>query len=482
MRGRKLRLTLVAVVILSLFLRLFNLNSLFHFTMDEELVAFRALGLFSYHRPFLIGGISPLQIHLPPYFYYLASLLLWPFKFNPAGWGVSGALLGGITTVVLFGFARRLTNARTALIAAALYATSQAAVFADRHFWPLSLNPLLTLLSLIFLKSKNYWALIATLVLAITADPSNLPLALVMAGVAIWRNYAKWKQIGKPFLTGALVFLTPLILFDLRHQGENVKGIVKLFSRVAGQGLSLNGLADGLLLLPKTLTRFWWTGQTKVVEMLSYCYPNAQFRQQVPLVLLMLSIAILILVWRKLPPVLHYLFIAYAAGLGLFGFLGYPVFDHYLTGWLPLFALITALALDYLPKTLGAGLAIGLIAVNLFLVFQTTNPYGLSYKQELVVWANRELNGQPFSLESESKCHKENGLRYLFEISGNPPATSFMDGNFAWLYQNPPRVETPQLYLLVTDKDFSVFQPIISSRQFGAMKALITAEPVVPAD
>src|SRR3990167_4808444 len=179
MRGRKLRLTLVVMVILGLFLRLFRLTELFHFTMDEELIAFRAWGLFELGRPFLIGGISPLQIHLPPYFYYMASLLLWPFKFNPAGWGIAGALLGAATTIVLFSFARRLSNAKTALVAAALYATSQAAVFADRHFWPLSLNPLLTLLTLIFLSSKKYWALIATLVLAVTADPSNLPLALV---------------------------------------------------------------------------------------------------------------------------------------------------------------------------------------------------------------------------------------------------------------------------------------------------------------
>src|SRR3989344_4017810 len=332
MRGRKLRLTLVAVVILGLFLRLFNLTSLFHFTMDEELIAWRALGLFSYHRPFLIGGISPLQIHLPPYFYYLASLLLWPFKFNPAGWGIAGALLGGLTTVVLFSFTRRLSNAKTALVAAVLYATSQVAVFADRHFWPLSLNPLLTLLSLIFLQSKNYWALMVTLVLAVTADPSNLPLALVAILAAILLNKAKWKQIGKPILTGALVFLAPLILFDLRHSGENIKGVVRLFSRVAGHGLNWMGLIDGLLLLPKTLARFWWTGQTKVLELLSYCYPHVVARQQVPLLLLLVSLVVLILVWRKLPVVIRYLFIAYAVGLSLFGFLGYSVFDHYLTG------------------------------------------------------------------------------------------------------------------------------------------------------
>ncbi len=473
MRGRKLRLTLVAVIILALYLRLFNLTSLFHFTMDEELIAFRAWGLFELGRPFLIGGISPLQIHLPPYFYYLASLLLWPFKFNPAGWGVSGALLGGLTTVVLFSFARRLTNAKTALVAAALYATSQVAVFADRHFWPLSLNPLLMLLSLIFLKSKNYWALITVLVLAVTADPSNLPLALVMVGATIWINKSRWRQIRKPFLTGSLVFLAPLLLFDVRHGGQNIKGVVRLFSRLGGQGLNPAGLVDGLLLLPKVLARFWWTGQTKVLELLSYCYPHALARQTVSFGLLLLALTVLVLISRKLPRVVTWLFVAYATGLGLFGFLGYAIFDHYLTGLLPLFALVTALTLSNLPKRIGAGLALALIAINLWQIAQTTNPYGLSYKQELVAWANHELNGRPFALESESKCHKENGLRYLFEISGNPPVESFMDGHFSWLYQNPPDSRRPETTLLVIDKETILSLPPSASRQFGAIKAFI---------
>ena len=407
---------------------------------------------------------------------------MWPFKFNPAGWGIAGALLGAATTIVLFSFARRLSNAKTALVAAALYATSQAAVFADRHFWPLSLNPLLTLLTLIFLSSKKYWALIATLVLAVTADPSNLPLALVAVVAAILLNKAKWKQIGKPILTGALVFLAPLILFDLRHNGENIKGVVRLFSRVAGHGLNWMGLIDGLLILPKTLTRLWWTGQTKVLELLSYCYPYVVDRQQVPRLLLLVSLVVLIFVWRKLPQAIRYLFIAYAAGLGIFGFLDYSVFDHYLTGLMPLFALITALFLSNLPKNIGNALAILIISLNLWQIFQTTNPYGLSYKDELVTWANQELNGRPFALESESKCHKENGLRYLFEISGNPPEQSFMDGHFGWLYKMPPFGQKPQLYLLVTDKETVLSQPVIPSRQFGAMKALITAEPIVAAD
>jgi hypothetical protein len=473
----------VVTVILALVLRLWKLRELFYFTMDESLIAFRALGLFEYGRPFLIGGISPLQIHLPPYFYYLESLLLAPFKFDPAGWGIWGALLGGLTTVALFGLARRVANARTALFAAVIYAFSQVAVFADRHFWPLSFNPLITLLSLLFLKTKNYWGLSLTLVLAVTADPSNLPLALVMLLGVIYVNREKWKKIKKPFLTSALLFLTPLILFDIRHQGVNVKGLAKLFSRVGESGISFNGLVDGLLLLPKVLTRLWYAGQTNVIEMLSYCFPHAQARQQVPLWLLLLALSILVWSFKKLPRIIRWLLLAYVLGISLFGFLGYSIFDHYFTSLLPLLALMTAMALTALPKRLGTVLIWLFILVNLWQIFTVTNPYGLGYKQELVNWANQELGGRSFRLDSESKCHKENGLRYLFEVSGNPPAQSFMDPYFSWLYQNSPSTDTPEIYFLVTDKEEVVLsQPPLSFRQFGAMKALIMAEPVVSSD
>src|SRR3990170_5726655 len=94
---KSVKLLIFCLVIIGIFLRLFRLNELFHFTMDEALIAFRGLGLFKYNRPFLIGGISPLQVHLPPYFYYWSSLLLWPFKFDPVGWGFWAGLFSLIT-------------------------------------------------------------------------------------------------------------------------------------------------------------------------------------------------------------------------------------------------------------------------------------------------------------------------------------------------------------------------------------------------
>src|SRR3989344_1633570 len=130
----KPQLWLSAAIALGLFLRLFKLESLFHFTMDEALLAFRGWGLFVLGRPFLIGGISPLQVHLPPYFYYLSAIFLPLSRFNPIAWGVVAALIAGVGLLVLFITAKKIFNIKTAFITVILYATSFTAVFFDRPF------------------------------------------------------------------------------------------------------------------------------------------------------------------------------------------------------------------------------------------------------------------------------------------------------------------------------------------------------------
>ena len=452
---KKSVLILGLILLIALFLRLFRLTELFHFTMDEELIAWRAWGLFHLHRPFLIGGISPLQIHLPPYFYYLSSLLLWLFKFNPLGWGWWAGLFSLITVLLLYKLSRNL-------LAPLLYSVSLTAVIFDRHYWPLFFNPLFVLLVLWALKQKRCLVLMLTLVMAVTADPSNLTLVLFV----ILFNY---KALFKHIWLGAGIFLAPLLLFDLRHQWQNLSGVSRLFGQLGTREPNFNGL----LLLPQSLARFWYTAQTNLIEVYSYCIPYAQARLSGISIWLLLTAAIVIILAVRQSREIRLLLFSYFIGLVVFGLLGFSLFDHYLTGLMPIWAIITAMAINRLPKKLGYLVVAIFIVINLYQFSRINNPYGMKYKQELVIWANQYLAESDWELESVSKCHRENGLRYLFELSGNPPQQSFMDANFAWLYPQAPAVSPAAITLLVTDKNDSPPLPIITLNSFGAMKAYL---------
>ncbi|PIP52614.1 hypothetical protein COX09_00555 [Candidatus Beckwithbacteria bacterium CG23_combo_of_CG06-09_8_20_14_all_47_9] len=440
------------ILVLALFLRWWQLEEWFHFTMDEELIAWRAWGLFELKRPFLIGGISPLQIHLPPYFYYFSALLLWPFQFDPIGWGWWAGIFSLVTIYWLYRYSRSLT-------ATLLYTVSWAVVAFDHHYWPLFFNPLFTLLLLWFLKQKNNLGLILTLVLAVTADPSNLTLGLF---VLLYRPRAL-----KYWWLGAGIFLAPLLAFDLRHNWQNLAGIGRLLTNVAGKEPNW----QALLLLPQSLSRFWYTAQTNLIEIYSYCIPYAQARLAVNPWLLIAAIVVTLLSWKQRE--IRLLLIAYFIGIGLFGLMGFSLFDHYLTGLMPVWAMATALVIKRLPKLFGTAVIIVFLAVNLYQFSRATNPYGLTNKKELIKWANQYLAGSNWDLESESKCHRENGLRYLFELSGNPPAKSFMDDNFSWLYPQPSIEGTVDKILLVTDRQESSGFEVQAEKTFGAITGYI---------
>jgi len=479
------KLILLLILLVALFLRLFKLNQLFYFSMDEALIAFRALGLFQYKRPFLIGGISPLQVHLPPYFYYLASIFLAIFNFNPAGWGIWAALIGILTIISLYFFTKKIINKNAAIITSILYATSFTAVFFDRHFWPLSFNPILTILTLFLLTKlnkksiKHYFLLFLSLAFVLTADPSNIPLLLTVL-IFLIKNIKKLKS--KFIYTSASVigaiFLTPLLLFDLRHNWQNFKGVNKLFNTASINQFSLQKFIDSLLLVPRTMVRFFYSPETNITQLHSYCIPFASARQHnLPIILVALSITILI--WflfsakKPIEKTISYLILFYIFGITLFGVLGFSIFDHYLTGLLPVFAFIFAKILTKLPKLLTIIFLTVFIVLNLYQISQAKNPYGLKHKQELINWANKELEGQDFSLDSISKCHKENGLRYLFELTDNSPKQSFMDPNFSWLYSQSPSEEMPNKILLVTDKPLKSQLTILNQKKFGDMDAYI---------
>jgi dolichyl-phosphate-mannose-protein mannosyltransferase len=488
--NKKVNWLLLGILFISLALRLFKLRDLSYFSMDEAYIAFRALGLFKDKIFFLIGAASPLKFHLPPYFFYFSSMLIALFNFDPIGWGFWGALIGVLSVYLIYKLTKDLFSQQTAYISSILYATSFTAVFFDRHYWPLNLNPFYLVASFILIKKldkKTFWpylGLSAVILMSFTSDPSNLPLIITI----LVSFFLQKKIINKKFITKSLsllffLFFAPLIIFDIRHNWVNLPRIVELFNDKSAFTLSLGKIINAVLLLPRSLVRFWYSPQTNLVELHSYCIPYANSRQfDLPVILLIISV--LILTWfvfysfkskkliLKLMSILPFI---YLLGIIIFTIFGFSIFDHYLAGLLPIFAIATAVFISKLPKILAISLLILIVSVNFFQISKANNPYGLLYKQNLVAWATENLRGQNYNLQSISKCHRENGLRYLFELTDNPPKQSFMDPNFAWLYRQAPSPSKiiPDKTLVVTDKPLNTSLNIEKQQSFGALDAYI---------
>lgn len=476
---KKIPIIFFLILFLAFILRLWRVNELFYFNMDEALLAFRGWGIFELKRFFIIGGISPLGFHLPPYFYWFSALFLPILNFNPVIWGYLAALIALITIAGLFFLSRKISDEKTALITVFLYGTSLMAVFFDRHYWPLVFNPLLAVLTLWLLISKfsyRWFFLALVLVFAVTADPSNLPLLILVIYNLFKNKTDRVNKINKIIfsVTFLVLFFLPLFAFDLRHQGSNFQGINLFVKKIQGREIKKKSFINALLLPARSLSQFWYSGQTNVGYFHTYC-EKYSIPRQISQNILLQRVAFILLIgyyFKKKNSVIvgekyiAQLLLIYSLGVLFYGgFLGRPLFDHYLAGLLPVFAFITS---KFLAKfwPLSSLILIFFFYSNIKQFVKSNNPYGLRISREAIDWTIKVLNGEEFALDTISKCFRYNGLRYLYEIKG-PPTASNIDPDFFWLYRKQPTEILPEKITVFSDKAWQTDLPIIQQKQWG---------------
>src|SRR3989338_11011317 len=93
---------LALVIFLSSLLRIWRIEELFYFTYDESIPAFVGRRIILWGHIPLIGGVTPFNFHLAPYFYWFYALLLAIGKLNPIIWGYAGATIAIVTTFLIY--------------------------------------------------------------------------------------------------------------------------------------------------------------------------------------------------------------------------------------------------------------------------------------------------------------------------------------------------------------------------------------------
>ena len=504
----------VLILIIAFILRTFKLKEFFYFTFDEEVIAFISKRMIVDHHFPLIGGVTPFHFHLGPYFYYLSAVILFLSHLNPLGWGVFAALISCLCIYLTYKTGKTIFNQRVAFLASFFYTFSFLQIIYDRHYWPLTLNPLLTLLALYSLiqikKNANFSFLLApSLIFALHTDPSNWLLLPVSLLVYFWQ---KLKFSKKQFFAFCLIFLSclSLVLFDLRHDFVNCRGIIQyLQEQNGGTPPTFYKLVSTVTFIPKAASQTLFSPfGTEISRLQSSCQSVAQERIiSQPLFLVFFTAFVIIsplfilqkhkknsnknLFWKQnLFLQFYFLFLIFLIiGLNIFGNLfDGPIFEHYLTGFSPLFYLSLSLFLSLLFKSkfkILIPVFIGVFSIAcLNSLTNLNNDYNLKNKTEAIKWTVNQLKNQEFTLDSLSKCFRYGGFRYLFYLEQKEPALSFVDPQLFWLYdkRNTPRY--PKLLVVFVSHDFDADskeynfyerykQKLIKSQTFGKLEVLI---------
>lgn len=244
---------IVIIAIIASFLRFINLADYMTFLGDQgrdALIIKRIITL--EHLP-LIGPASSVgEIYLGPFYYYMMSPFLLFANFNPIGLGFGVAIMSILGLIISTILIKNEFDKKTSILFFILSTFSFSLVTLARFSWNPNLLPFFSFFTIYFLylwiKNKRVvFAFIFGSMFAFSIQLHYLALFLIPALFIYFLIKIKTFKNIKTTLTqifsaifGFIIFTTPLIAFDLRHDFLNFKGFGKLIS---GSGESYTGFS-----------------------------------------------------------------------------------------------------------------------------------------------------------------------------------------------------------------------------------------------
>lgn len=435
------------IVGLAFFLRIFRAEERFPFTMDEEYQAFLVREILGgRHFPLIGVNVADTGLYLGPFFTYLSTLPYWLFGGSPLGGAAVAALAGAITTLLLIKVGQ-LVSRPTGLLAGLWYAVGFLPNAWDRKYWNPTFVPLLSLLLLLALiktRQQPRWWLVVFGVFGLAFHTHYSLFLLLPPLIHVIKKFGS-KINGKVLLRGGVVLalcVLPLGLFEVRHEFAQTKALIEFtgFKNTPGPDLLER---NGSFL--QTLNRFIYVpGNHDLAEEISLCKNIIPSEPLYPVgIFVVVAILVLPLLAQNRQEKLMAYFIVSSFLVGYAAWLLFPkpVSEYYLLPLVPLGFLSLAWVGEWLmshgSRWVAWGLGATVLGALIYNTYSTVNlehSFGLKKKREMIEWVGSQVGNQTYSLDSQTGCYRFEGYRYLFAHYFKPPAASFMDPYFTWLY------------------------------------------------
>ncbi len=223
---------IIWLFIVSLFLRIFQLDHFISYHQDQVRDLFYVKQHFEQGKLILLGPKASVgNFFLPPFWYYLMSIA-YVFSKSPLAPAALTAILSSFGTVIIFVLVKDFFDEKMAFPAAILYAVSPLSIEYSRFAWNPNPIPFFVLLTFFFLyrflfkkdESSFYWGTVS----------ANLAFQLHYQGLVIFIFYFLAVLLTKKlnirkfiyYLIINFLLVSPFLIYELQNHFQNTLGIV----------------------------------------------------------------------------------------------------------------------------------------------------------------------------------------------------------------------------------------------------------------
>ncbi len=234
----------VPAVFISLALAWLKLNLTMNtsgFAADQEYLAWQAYKAWQSHNFFFTGMPASIGgFFIAPYYSYLNALIFKLFNFKPLSLFITSFTSNFITLIAIYHLAKTtLKKQPPAYLLMLAFAVSKY----SNGLWPvdwLTLSAVLFLTSLwLMFQNQHNKALLwlaLSFFIGVSAHPSYLaiiPFAMIMGFYLLLNSGLRYRLISVGLVITSLL---PLILFDLKHNGHNLRGLLSIITDQQNRG------------------------------------------------------------------------------------------------------------------------------------------------------------------------------------------------------------------------------------------------------
>ena len=375
------------------------------------------------HFPAIGAPTSVGQVYLGPFYYYFIAPWLLLFKFQPIGLAFGVAVYSSFYLLVNYFIVKELFNKRISLISTLFLSFSSVLIDFSRFSWNPNLLPLFVLLTIYFaIKSlqTNKWHYFFLLgaFLSFSIQLHYLVLFLIPAiGIIFLSSLYKKsvKQLISQFhnflisVLSFIIFSSPLIIFDLRHNFLNSKLFLALFKSSGTSFASkINSFFDS----------FYY---------LNFYSFNINLNKFFIYVLLVFLFIILFTLIKKSSNLKTFLLIFFITIVGMSLYNG-PKHPHYFGILFPLYFVIISYFLASLNQSsFGKIMIVFFISGYIFLNFQKyyflrNQPNNqIAHAEKVAQFLDKKIGKEKFNFAVQPDGDPEDAYLYFLELKGKVP-------------------------------------------------------------